>query len=100
MTVVNSNNQPLNSADLVGTGCKLVVRYNGNTYTYEIAVRGDVNGDGKVLIDDLSLVNQHIIKKSQLTGIKLIAGDVDCDESITLTDLSRVNQHIIKKSIL
>lgn len=81
----------------VGTGYKAIVEKNGETYEYEIAVRGDLDGNGKVTATDLSTLNQVLIKKIKLEGIKAIAADIDGNEKITATDLSTLNQAVIKK---
>ncbi len=81
----------------VGTGYKAVVEKDGETYEYEIAVRGDLDGNGKVTATDLSTLNQAIIKKIKLEGVKALAADIDGNEKITATDLSTLNQAVIKK---
>ena len=96
-TILNSKGQVLKNTDLVGTGCKLQIDNNGVKTEYEIAVRGDIDGNGKITATDLSTLNQAIIKKIKLTGIREKAADIDCNGRITATDLSTLNQVIIKK---
>ena len=95
--VVNKNGQKVENGQLVGTGCKLKVTWKGEVYEYEIAVRGDINGDGKVTVTDLSMMNQTLVGKINLTGINKKAADLDNNKKITVTDLSVLNQAIVGK---
>lgn len=97
MTVKDKDGQTLNNDALVTTASVLEVEYNGHTYTYEIVVRGDINGDGKVSLIDLSLMNQHLVSKIELTGIKAKAADVNYDGKIALLDSSLINQNLVGK---
>ncbi len=100
MKVFNSKGEQIKDTDLVGTGYKLEVEYKGTKYEYEIAVRGDIDGNGKITIADLSTLNQAVIKKITLTGIRQKAADIDENGKITATDLSTLNQAVIKKITL
>ena len=97
MKVVNARGEEISTDALVGTGYKLQVTYKGIVHEYEIAVRGDVDGNGIVTVTDLSMVNQVIVKSLTLTGVKQIAADTDYNGEITVTDLSMVNQAITGK---
>ena len=100
MKVLNSKGVQVQDTDLVGTGYKLEVEYKGIKYEYEIAVKGDIDGNGKITATDLSTLNQVLIKKITLTGIRKKAADIDGNEKITATDLSTLNQAVIKKITL
>ena len=95
--VVNSKGEEVIGTNLVGTGYKLQVDYKGTKHEYEIAVRGDIDGNGKVTVTDLSMLNQTLVKKITLTGIKVKAADIDYSGKITVTDLSMMNQALVKK---
>ena len=90
----------LGDNDKVKTGDILEIEYEGEIHIYELVVRGDVNGDGLVSLIDLSFINQHMIGKIKLTGVKEKAADVNFDYRISLIDLSFVNQHMIGKTRL
>lgn len=98
--VVNAQNQEITTTSLVGTGYKLQVTFKGETYTYEIAVRGDLDGNGKITTTDLSIINQQILHKIELTGIKAKAADTDYNGRLTTTDLSMINQAVLRKITL
>ena len=68
--------------------------------TLTVVVTGDVNGDGTVSITDLVQINNHLLKKAELTGAAAIAADVNADGVISITDLVQVNNHLLKKSTI
>ncbi len=98
--VVNAQGQEVREATLVGTGYKLQVTFKGEVHTYEIAVRGDIDGNGKITTTDLSMINQQILHKIELTGIRAKAADTDYNGRLTTTDLSMINQAVLRKITL
>lgn len=103
VSVTNGTVKLLSSqgAEYTGTVCtgnKLGV-YQGNTLvkTYDIVVKGDVNGDGKVGMADLVKVNRHLLNISQLQGLEALAADVNNSEgTISMADLVMINRCILK----
>ena len=85
---------------IVGTGYKAVIQNGVQTYEYEIAVRGDIDGNGKISITDISTLNQALTNKIKLEGIRKTAADIDSNGNLTVTDLSTLNQALIKKFTL
>ncbi len=71
--------------------------YNGNIKTgytlryddalYEIAVRGDLNRDGKLKSNDITAFMLHLVGKKPLTGASLIAADFNLDGRASNADL-------------
>ena len=71
--------------------------YNGNIKTgytiryndalYEIAVKGDLNCDGKLKDNDVSALMLHLAGKKPLTGASLIAADYNLDSRVSNADL-------------
>ena len=98
--LLNLKGEEVAKEDFVGTGYKLQVTFKGETYTYEIAVRGDLDGNGKITTTDLSIINQQILRKIELTGIKKEAADTNYDGKLTTTDLSMINQAVLRKITL
>ncbi len=98
--VVNAKGEEVTNTTLVGTGYKLQVTFKGEVHTYEIAVRGDLDGNGKITTTDLSIINQQILHKIELTGIKAKAADTDFNGNLTTTDLSMINQAVLRKITL
>lgn len=90
------------SADgVAATGMEVVYAVDGETLqTLTVVVTGDVNGDGAISITDLVQINNHLLKKSTLTGAAASAADVNADGVISITDLVQVNNHLLKKSTI
>lgn len=80
----------------VATGDRLAVYVNGTVVELrEIAVKGDISGDGNITIADLVRLNRHILGISPLSGRQLAAADVNTNGSVNIQDLVFVNRHIL-----
>ena len=55
---------------------------------------GDIDGDGKCTITDLSRMNNVLNQAVTLEGAYNKASDMDYSGSRTISDLSRLNQYI------
>ena len=97
--VKDSKNKTKTSGSLA-TGDKISITGTNETKTYTIAVRGDLNGDGIVKINDLILVQSQILGKTKLTNEKYYAADTNYDNSIKINDLILVQSHILGKKAL
>ena len=60
-------------------------------------IYGDVNGDGKVDVTDLSQMAINLVDKKPFTAEQLKRSDVDGDGIVTLTDLATIRQFVSKK---
>lgn len=97
-TVKNSNGTVKSSGSLV-TGDVIIIE-GATTATYTISVKGDINGDGEVKLQDFVLVQSHILGKSALTGVRFYAADINNDNAINLKDFVLIQSHILGKSSL
>ena len=61
---------------------------------------GDINGDGKVNITDVALINAHVKKTKLLTGEELARADINGDGKVNITDVALVNAHVKKVKLL
>ena len=95
-SVVNSSNKSKTTGALA-SGDKITISGTNEKKVYTIAVRGDVNGDGSVKINDLILVQSHILNKGKLTGYKLYAGDTNYDGAVKINDLIMIQSQILGK---
>ena len=73
---------------LVTTNMQLIV----DDETYYLVVRGDLNGDGKLTVTDLSKHALHYVGYTGhiLTGAYEKATDINLDGKLTITDLSQL----------
>jgi len=94
--IVDKNGKNKTSGNLA-TGDRITIRGTSENKTYIISVRGDVNGDGMVKINDLILVQSHILGKTKLTNEKLYAADVNYDSYVKINDLILVQSYILGK---
>ena len=85
-TVYNSDKEQLNTNDIVGTGCTLVV----SDVSYDIVVLGDVTGDGLIEIGDVSKLYNHYRGNKTFDGEYLKAGKLTENTDITIGDISKL----------
>lgn len=97
--VTDCNGKAKNSGSYV-TGDKITIKGTSESVTYTIAVRGDINGDGVVKINDLILLQSHILQTRKLSDINYLAADVNYDGVIKINDLILVQSHILEKNNL
>lgn len=83
--ILSTNGKEENSG-IIKTGDRLVI---GNS-TYNLVVRGDTNGDGKVSARDYSVIIGHILGNSNLQGAYFEAADVNKDGKISAKDYSLI----------
>ena len=82
------------------TGDKITIIGTSEEKTFTIAVRGDISGDGIIKINDLILVQSHILEKNTLKDVMMYAADVNFDGVIKINDLILVQSHILEKNKL
>lgn len=87
-TVINDENA------IIGTGTKLNA---GTTLKYVLIVKGDVDGNGIMNLNDIAKMKLHYIEKELLTGIYLKAADVDEDGKVSVNDIAQVKLMYIGK---
>lgn len=66
------------------------------TLDVKICPPGDINGNGVVNTQDVSMANQHYQKLYYQEGYAFLCGDVNHDGKISTADVSRINQHYQK----
>lgn len=100
--IVNNKNELLSETDIVGTGCKIRIKENGNILReYIILIYGDVNGDGKINSVDLLVLERHILEMEKLEGIYIKAANTRKDgKKPTSVDLLLIQRHILEMQII
>ncbi len=74
----------------IATGMKLELTANEKTLTKEIAVIGDVDGNGEITVNDARTILRVAVALESLTGINAIACDVDFSGDISVGDARSV----------
>ena len=91
--VVNKDGTILQENEIVSTGSKVIV----GEEEYTLVVTGDIDGNGKLTIKDLSNMKLHLIHKKILTDVYLKAADISGDGKVSLIDLSQMKLALINK---
>lgn len=84
----------ITGTQIVKTGSTLKIDETSDTY--KISVIGDINGDGKITLTDLSKLKKHLIFIDRLEGIFINSADINKDGVSTSTDLFKMKQLICK----
>lgn len=90
-TLTNRAGEVITEEDLVGTDSTLKI----DSEEFKLIVIGDINGDGKITITDLSKLKLHFVETELLQNGPLMAADMNKDEQTTLTDLSKMKQYLV-----
>ena len=85
----------LNADSIIGTGCVIEVTDESGTSTYTIIIRGDINGDGKVNLQDLLFVKKDILGMNKLEGNQLKAALIGGETEVSLKTYLAVKKYIL-----
>lgn len=94
--IKNKKGEIVSNTDNCATGMSLSV---GNK-KYELVVTGDIDGNGKISINDLAKLKLNYIGAEPLSGAYKEAADVDRNGKITLNDIARLKLVIIGKETI
>lgn len=91
---------------IIGTGVFLIVSKNkkdlnsDNKNISSVATTaikyGNVNGDNRIDVKDVTAIQKHISGKNKLTGKNLKAADVDLDGKISENDAKLIQKYIVR----
>ena len=97
ITIYNAQGKALRNSDLVGTGMTIKVTRDDEEIDITAVVMGDIDGDGRTTIQDLSELNKAYlgISEKELEGARFKAADIDDSTRITATDFSELNKAIL-----
>lgn len=83
------------------TGYKINIQSAINeTGNYNIAIKGDNNGDGEISIVDLLRTRKHILGEDVLSDAYGAACDANSDGTVTIVDLLMTRKHILGEESL
>lgn len=87
--LVTDDSQKIATGDTVTVGDKI----------WTFSVRGDVDGNGEVGINDISKMKLHFIemKGEALVGPYLLAAETDDNDGVSVNDISRIQLFFIEK---
>jgi len=97
ITTITDKDGKSKKDNVLVTGDKITIKGTSESKTYIISVRGDINGDGAVKINDLILLQSHILEKTKLTNEKMYAADINYDSNLKINDLILIQSYILGK---
>lgn len=90
--IVKSNSEERTEGNVV-TGDKII----RNKTEYTIILKGDIDCNGKIDIDDMFKLNKYRLGKQELTDIEMLAGDANEDGKVDIDDMFLINKYRLKK---
>ena len=63
-------------------------------------VKGDSTCDGRITIEDMLLVQMHLLGNVTLTGDAFTGADTNNDNNITIIDIGNVQKHLLGVQML
>lgn len=82
---------------IVGEGKNFNATKADASFTYDAGyIKGDANGDGKVNIDDVTAVLNHVVENKFLTGTNFQAADVVSDNKVNIDDVTKLLNFIVE----
>ena len=95
VVITGNDGAELNGESLISTGCIIEVTDASGTSTYTIIIRGDINGDGKVNLQDLLLVKKHILELKKLEGNQVRAAQIGGETEISLKTYLAIKKYVL-----
>ena len=93
--VIANNNNSIKDTGKIVTGDKITITVGSETKTFEVIIKGDVNGDGEIYASDYVKIKNHIMDINKLTGPYALAADVNGDGEIYASDYVKIKNHIM-----
>ena len=78
-----------------GSAAEQYANDNGFTFIeWEDAMIGDVTGDGRISIRDVTAIQRHLANINTLSGKQLRAADVDGNGKVTIDDATHLQRYL------
>lgn len=97
--VYDKNNVELSDTSIVAT--KQVIKLEINNKVYDqltLILKGDIDGNGKILTNDSTKIKSYVLKKATFDDIEIAAADIDCNNRILTNDSTKVKSYVLKKA--
>lgn len=88
-----------NKTTFIATNDIITIKSGDNTYTFNVVLKGDIDGNGNIDLKDLLQLQKLLLNKAVLTETSKKAADCNTDSSITLLDLLKIQKHLLGVSI-
>ena len=88
--IISSNNKE----NIIKTGDRILIKSDNKTKSYLVSVVGDVTGDGRAEITDITKLYRYLKGKSNLSDIEKKAGDVTGDGEVNITDITKMYRYL------
>ena len=98
ITVYNNKNIEVENNAPLGTGYRVLVNESGIIKGYKIVVKGDITGDARINLNDITRLYHYYKKIEQMNEPFILAGDVAKNDIINLNDITKI-YHYYKKLI-
>ena len=82
---------------IVSTGDAVAIyRADGSEYQkFTVVIKGDASGDGKIMINDIIKLRNHLLGTATLSGAFATAADVSGDGKIMINDIILIRNHLL-----
>ena len=88
--IYNYKNISIEKTQQLGTGYRVIVNNLGNISEYKIIVKGDITGDAKINLNDITRLYHYYKNIEQMDNIFVLAGDVANNNVINLNDITKI----------
>lgn len=85
------------TSDIVKTGdiVQFTHPVTGDAYEFQLIIKGDTNGDGKVSVLDMEMIQKDILHIAELSGVFEQAGLVSDSSSLSVLDMEAIQKDIL-----
>lgn len=90
ISIISQVGETLTMDDIVKTNDKIKIEVGGTEHIYSISVLGDLTGDGKIEINDVSRLFRYYMGRINLDDVSASAGEIINDGVLEINDISRL----------
>lgn len=87
-------NNTVKKSGNVGTAMTAVFSSDKNEYTYELAVIGDITGEGNRNSRDMNILLDYLCGAADFNGVYTVAADVNQDDKVNICDAAELKSMI------